>query len=463
VEQGASRDNSARPSGALVASGGGALSPDQFERLKQELADNFQGARNAGRPLLLEGGLDWRAMSLSPRDLDFIESKHAAAREIALALGVPPMLLAIPGDNTYSNYQEASRGFWRQTVLPLVARTARALAGWLGPAWDERLSLRPDLDAVPALAPEREALWARVDKASFLTRAEKRQAVGYGAESNDASDPTGPEAGADATGPFDGKFNPYHDALGRFTSAPGGGEGSDAGGGDDDAAREGGDETDDGEEDDRDARVIQVSRRRGGPTGTPAEEARLTAAISATRSAERQVRELDPNWQPPQSVSATIQGRIADQQARAEAARARIAELLPRGFGSYESYASFGQTLREGLSAAGFQNVVPMLRGSAVTGQSFRTGEQFDAGRRSDYDIALVSPQMLQRATEVGIALRQGQSRTGPLNSGELEALGLSGLRQVLEHRTQREANFMIYGSMDTVTIRGPSLRIPAR
>ncbi|MEZ5874510.1 MAG: phage portal protein [Hyphomicrobiales bacterium] len=39
---------------------------------------------------------------------------------MALALGVPPMLLGIPGDNTYSNYAEANCSFWRQTVLPLV-------------------------------------------------------------------------------------------------------------------------------------------------------------------------------------------------------------------------------------------------------------------------------------------------------------------------------------------------------
>ena len=57
--------------------------------------------------------------------MDFIEAKHAAAREIALAFGVPPMLLGIPGDNTYANYAEANRAFWRQTVLPLVDRTAR--------------------------------------------------------------------------------------------------------------------------------------------------------------------------------------------------------------------------------------------------------------------------------------------------------------------------------------------------
>ena len=126
-------DNSARPSGALVYTSGVQLTADQFTRLKSELETSFQGARNAGRPLLLEGGLDWKAMSMSPRDMDFMEAKHAAAREIALAIGVPPMLLGIPGDNTYANMAEAQRSFWRQTVVPLVGRAARAFGGWLAP------------------------------------------------------------------------------------------------------------------------------------------------------------------------------------------------------------------------------------------------------------------------------------------------------------------------------------------
>jgi phage portal protein BeeE len=54
--------------------------------------------------------------------MDFMAAKDGAAREIALAFGVPPMLLGIPGDNTYANYQEANRAFWRQTVLPLCGR-----------------------------------------------------------------------------------------------------------------------------------------------------------------------------------------------------------------------------------------------------------------------------------------------------------------------------------------------------
>lgn len=172
-------DNAARPSGALVYAGPNGLSDDQFERLKRELEDGYQGARNAGRPLLLEGGLDWKAMALTPQDMDFVEAKTMAAREIALAFGVPPMLLGIPGDATYANYQEANRAFWRQTVLPLASRVADALAGWLLPAFGTDLALTLDLDQVPALSAEREALWERVRKADVLTLNEKRAALGY--------------------------------------------------------------------------------------------------------------------------------------------------------------------------------------------------------------------------------------------------------------------------------------------
>ena len=175
-------DNAARPSGALVyaTSSGTTLSETQFTRLKGELEANYQGAGNAGRPLLLEGGLDWKPLSLSPKDMDFVEAKNGAAREIALAFGVPPLLLGLPGDSTHANYAEANRAFYRQTVIPLVRRTADSLAQWLEPAFGPA-RLEPDLDTIEALAPERDSLWRRVGAADFLSDAEKREAVGYGA------------------------------------------------------------------------------------------------------------------------------------------------------------------------------------------------------------------------------------------------------------------------------------------
>jgi HK97 family phage portal protein len=171
-------DNSAKPSGALIYSGAGRLSPDQFDRLKAEIEAAYAGPRNAGRPLLMEGGLEWRPMSLSPAEMDFQQSRAAAAREIALALGVPPMLLGLPGDNTYANYREANLAFWRMTVLPLAEKMAGALSLWFDEPFGGDIEVRCDLDRVPALSGERETLWARLETASFASREEKRRIAG---------------------------------------------------------------------------------------------------------------------------------------------------------------------------------------------------------------------------------------------------------------------------------------------
>lgn len=174
-------DNAARPSGAIVFKGNeghGSLSPDQYDRLVLEIEQNHQGARNAGRPMLLEGGLDWKPMGFSPSDMEFQKTKDAAAREISTAFGIPPMLLGIPGDATYANYQEANRAFYRLTVLPLAAKVLADLSHWLEGFSGEPIEVRVDLDQVPALAFERDQQWARVGTADFLTPAEKRRLLG---------------------------------------------------------------------------------------------------------------------------------------------------------------------------------------------------------------------------------------------------------------------------------------------
>ena len=173
-------ENGARPSGALVYDGGepgAVLTPDQFDRLKAELAAAYAGAANAGRPMLLEGGLSWQSLSLTPADMDFATLKAAAARDIALAFGVPPMLLGLPGDSTYANYREANRALWRLTLLPLAGKILAGIAEGLS-AWFGQATLSVDLDRVPALSEDRERLWAQVTAADFLSAAEKRSLLG---------------------------------------------------------------------------------------------------------------------------------------------------------------------------------------------------------------------------------------------------------------------------------------------
>ena len=173
-------DNAARPSGALSyePADGSVLSADQFRRLKEELAEEFSGSGNAGRPMLLEGGLKWQALSLTPADMDFVALKEGAARDIALAFGVPPVLVGLPGDATYANAREAGRALYRQTILPMAGRIldgwGAMLSDWLGP-----VSLTVDTDQISELAEDRALLWQQVGAASFLSDAEKRDMLGF--------------------------------------------------------------------------------------------------------------------------------------------------------------------------------------------------------------------------------------------------------------------------------------------
>jgi HK97 family phage portal protein len=176
-------DHGARPSGALTydPGDGSPLSAEQFRRLKDELTEEFSGSGNAGRPMLLDGGLKWQAMSLSPADMDFIRLKESAARDIALAFGVPPVLVGLPGDATYANAREAGRALYRQTILPMADRILRVLgdmlSDWMGP-----VTLAVDPDLISELADDRAKLWGQVEAASFLSEAEKRTMLGFAAE-----------------------------------------------------------------------------------------------------------------------------------------------------------------------------------------------------------------------------------------------------------------------------------------
>ena len=174
-------ENAARPSGALVydpGEPGAVLAPDQFERLKGELHQAYAGAGNAGRPMVLEGGLRWQPLALTPADMDFAALKAAAARDIALAFGVPPMLLGLPGDATYANYREANRALWRLTVLPMAERILRGIGDGLA-AWRPGLRFAIDVDQVTALAEDRERLWRQVRAEDFLSEGEKREMLGF--------------------------------------------------------------------------------------------------------------------------------------------------------------------------------------------------------------------------------------------------------------------------------------------
>lgn len=172
--------NMARPPGALVTQG--LLKEEQFERLREQIEQRYAGARNAGRPLLLEGGLDWKQFGLSPAEMDWLNGQKMSARRIASVFGVPPELIGDSESKTYSNYREARKAFYEETVLPLMDRIRDALNRWLVPRFGEGLWLDYDRDEIEALQEERAVLWERAIKAverGIITPNEARKMLGY--------------------------------------------------------------------------------------------------------------------------------------------------------------------------------------------------------------------------------------------------------------------------------------------
>ena len=179
--------NGARPSGAVIFKPKDdqgfptALTESQRQQLLTDLNNRFSGANNAGRPLLLEGDFDWREMSLSPKDMDFLNLKHKSATDIAMCFGVPSQLVGVPDAQTYANVAEARLALYEETIIPYLRKIASDLNEWLVPMFGDNLSLEFDIDNIPALSERRRRTYENVIGAvreGIMSRNEAREIVG---------------------------------------------------------------------------------------------------------------------------------------------------------------------------------------------------------------------------------------------------------------------------------------------
>ena len=184
--------NSGRPSGALVYApegvAGATLSDDQFRQLDEQLDKKLTGSKNARRPLILDGGLDWREMGMSPVEMDWLNGKDSSARDICCAFGTPGQLVGIPDTQKYANYHEARQAYFEDTIIPLTKLIASYLNIWLTPRFGDRLVLKPSTKNLPALELKRQAKHQSMQAADYLTHNEKREATGYDRYESDKAD-----------------------------------------------------------------------------------------------------------------------------------------------------------------------------------------------------------------------------------------------------------------------------------
>lgn len=169
--------NEGRPAGAFVTAQ--PLTDPQRDRMRKQLKEKYSGWQNAGKPLLLEAGLDYKTITLSPQDMGWATSRKMSKREICQAIGVAPELIGDQENKTYSNYAEARTAFYQEGVLPAADRLRDDLNNWLTPRFGDNLRLDYDKDQIEALQEDQQKLWTRIETSSSLTVNEKREALGY--------------------------------------------------------------------------------------------------------------------------------------------------------------------------------------------------------------------------------------------------------------------------------------------
>ncbi|MGI4822257.1 MAG: phage portal protein [Janthinobacterium lividum] len=108
--------NGAKPSGALEKDG--LLTDAAFTRLKANFMEAYTGVENAGKPLILEEGLKYKAISLSPEDAEFISTHNLTRADIASIFRMPPHKIGDLERSTNNNIEQQSLDYVGDTLLP---------------------------------------------------------------------------------------------------------------------------------------------------------------------------------------------------------------------------------------------------------------------------------------------------------------------------------------------------------
>jgi HK97 family phage portal protein len=159
-------------------------SPELIDNLRDEWRKRYGGSKNARVPLVLNADrAQYQQLGLSSVDMDFLAQRKVNRTEICSAFGVPSQLVGDPDGQTYSNFSEAVKSFWENTVIPRYLEHIKdKLSSDLLPRYGDSLVLAYDISGISALREGQDSLATRTInlwKSGLIKRNEARFALEY--------------------------------------------------------------------------------------------------------------------------------------------------------------------------------------------------------------------------------------------------------------------------------------------
>lgn len=131
--------NAARPDGFLTTDK--KLSGEEIKQVRENFMSKYGGLENAHKIGLLSGGLDFKPLSLSQKDIDFVEQARMSKDEILSAFGVPKSEIGLVDDVNRANAEASSYVFAKNTIDPIMKKITKELARKLLSSYEEGLEL----------------------------------------------------------------------------------------------------------------------------------------------------------------------------------------------------------------------------------------------------------------------------------------------------------------------------------
>jgi HK97 family phage portal protein len=194
--------NAAAPIGALETDA--KLTGDVRENLKASWQENFEGPRNARKTVVLEQGLKFNPIAVSPEDAEVLESRRFTVEEICRLYQVPPPIVQDYAHNTFTNSQQAATWFAQLTLTPWVRKIEAEFSRVLFADPDVHL----EIDLSGLMRGDYAARWQAAQIAiqnGILTPNEVREAEGYNPRADGDVLRTMPGAAQPGVAPSDGQ------------------------------------------------------------------------------------------------------------------------------------------------------------------------------------------------------------------------------------------------------------------
>ena len=140
------------------------------DAIREKWAQTYGGFQNWVNVALLHGGLDLKQVGFNIDEMAYPELRRLTEARICTTFGVPAILIGAQvglDASTYSNFEEARRTFYEDTVTPLWARIDGAISRDLLPEFgvERGVSVEFDTSNIPALRDDVNPAWGRATAA----------------------------------------------------------------------------------------------------------------------------------------------------------------------------------------------------------------------------------------------------------------------------------------------------------